>query len=225
MYYFTAFMLLVHTFLGLILIGIILLQRGRGGGLAGAFGGMGGQSAFGTKAGDVFTKITIYLATAWIVLGGVCVLLASNSKEFKGQSALAADGEKKVEDSKSKEDGKGDADVVPGPGPANPPDTKTDVKDGDKKDDATKVDGEKKDDVKKDGEKKDETKADGEKKDDVKKDETSDGPKPGDKSDAKDAPVKPVVPPAKDDAEKPADPPKKESPAKDPVEKPADKPE
>jgi preprotein translocase subunit SecG len=29
---------------------------------------MGGQSAFGTKAGDLFTKITIGLATFWIVL-------------------------------------------------------------------------------------------------------------------------------------------------------------
>ena len=35
---------------GLLLIFIILLQRGRGGGLAGAFGGAGGQSALGTKA-------------------------------------------------------------------------------------------------------------------------------------------------------------------------------
>ena len=30
------------------------------------FGGMGGQSAFGTKAGDVFTRITIGTATIWI---------------------------------------------------------------------------------------------------------------------------------------------------------------
>src|SRR5690606_8099880 len=51
--------------LGTFLMIVILLQRGRGGGLAGAFGGLGGQSAFGTKAGDVFTKITIGLAVAW----------------------------------------------------------------------------------------------------------------------------------------------------------------
>ncbi|HUG92159.1 MAG TPA: preprotein translocase subunit SecG, partial [Planctomycetaceae bacterium] len=55
---------------GLLLMGIILLQRGRGGGLAGAFGGMGGQSAFGTKAGDVFTKITIVMAVIWVLLAG-----------------------------------------------------------------------------------------------------------------------------------------------------------
>lgn len=47
---------------------LILVQRGKGGGLAGAFGGMGGQSAFGTKAGDMFTKITMWSAFVWIVL-------------------------------------------------------------------------------------------------------------------------------------------------------------
>lgn len=55
---------------GCILMLIILLQRGRGGGLAGALGGMGGQSAFGTKAGDVFTKITVVVAVIWVVLAG-----------------------------------------------------------------------------------------------------------------------------------------------------------
>ncbi len=55
---------------GVFLMIVILLQRGRGGGLAGAFGGMGGQSAFGTKAGDVFTKITVIVALVWVVLAG-----------------------------------------------------------------------------------------------------------------------------------------------------------
>lgn len=50
------------------LILLVLVQRGRGGGLAGAFGGLGGQSAFGTKAGDLFTRITIVTATFWIIL-------------------------------------------------------------------------------------------------------------------------------------------------------------
>jgi preprotein translocase subunit SecG len=50
------------------LIVLVLIQRGKGGGLAGAFGGMGGQSAFGTKAGDLFTRITIGVAAFWIVL-------------------------------------------------------------------------------------------------------------------------------------------------------------
>ena len=55
----------------LFLILLVLIQRGRGGGLAGALGGAGGQSAFGTKAGDVFTKITVGVAAFWILL---CIL-------------------------------------------------------------------------------------------------------------------------------------------------------
>ena len=55
---------------GILLMIIILLQRGRGGGLAGAFGGAGGGSAFGTRAGDVFTKITAIMAIVWVVLAG-----------------------------------------------------------------------------------------------------------------------------------------------------------
>ena len=47
---------------------LILVQRGKGGGLTGALGGMGGQSAFGSKAGDAFTKITVITAMIWITL-------------------------------------------------------------------------------------------------------------------------------------------------------------
>ena len=47
---------------------LILVQRGKGGGLTGALGGMGGQSAFGSKAGDAFTKITVVTAVLWITL-------------------------------------------------------------------------------------------------------------------------------------------------------------
>ncbi len=145
MLYFTYFMMVLHAFVGLILIGVILLQRGRGGGLAGAFGGMGGQSAFGTKAGDVFTKITIYLATSWIILGCVCVLLASSpmvkTTKLKpgakaGIKAAAEEPDKenvdekagKKEDDKATDGKKSEDTDVPGPAPAIPPEGKTDAK-------------------------------------------------------------------------------------------------
>lgn len=59
----------------LFLILLVLVQRGRGGGLSGALGGMGGQSAFGTKAGDLFTRITIVVATFWILLCMAAILI------------------------------------------------------------------------------------------------------------------------------------------------------
>jgi preprotein translocase subunit SecG len=67
----TVLFMLLMLFTAVFMILLILVQRGKGGGLAGAFGGMGGQSAFGTKAGDTFTRITIGVAFFWIV---ICVL-------------------------------------------------------------------------------------------------------------------------------------------------------
>jgi preprotein translocase subunit SecG len=54
--------------LGLLLILTILIQRGKGGGLVGAFGGAGGSSPFGSKAGDTFTRITLTMAAIWVLL-------------------------------------------------------------------------------------------------------------------------------------------------------------
>jgi preprotein translocase subunit SecG len=47
---------------------LILIQRGKGGGLIGALGGAGGSSPFGSRAGDQFTRLTIYVAIAWLFL-------------------------------------------------------------------------------------------------------------------------------------------------------------
>jgi preprotein translocase subunit SecG len=68
-----------------ILIILVLLQKGKGGGLAGALGGAGGQSAFGTKAGDLFTKITMVVAGVWIVL---CVIAAMAAPHLAGGNQL-----------------------------------------------------------------------------------------------------------------------------------------
>jgi preprotein translocase subunit SecG len=74
----------ILALLGAFLMIVILLQRGRGGGLAGAFGGMGGQSAFGTKAGDVFTRITIVIAILWVIVAGGSGFLLRAAAEQAG---------------------------------------------------------------------------------------------------------------------------------------------
>lgn len=53
---------------GLFLILLVLIQRGKGGGLIGALGGAGGSSPFGSRAGDQFTRLTIYVACLWLLL-------------------------------------------------------------------------------------------------------------------------------------------------------------
>jgi len=56
------------VFICFLLVLVILLQKGRGGGFSGAFGGAGGTSAFGAKTGDVFTWITVVVAGVFVVL-------------------------------------------------------------------------------------------------------------------------------------------------------------
>src|SRR6478672_8748116 len=72
------FLAILMILTAIFLVLVVLIQRGRGGGLAGAFGGMGGQSAFGTKAGDLFTRITIGVAAFWIILCIVTLKLTVN---------------------------------------------------------------------------------------------------------------------------------------------------
>ena len=62
---------------------VILVQRGRGGGLSGAFGGMGGSSAFGAKTGDVFTWITVVVAAIFLLLASVGNFVLDRSPEAR----------------------------------------------------------------------------------------------------------------------------------------------
>ncbi|MGE5194494.1 MAG: preprotein translocase subunit SecG [Deltaproteobacteria bacterium] len=89
----------------LFLMFVILLQRGRGGGLAGAFGGLGGQSAFGTKAGDVFTVITIVTVVIWVILSCLTAwrLRYEASPEYRFKGGAAAEPAAAEPDDKSKD--------------------------------------------------------------------------------------------------------------------------
>ena len=80
--FFKQFLAVIFVIVSVLLIILVLLQKGRGGGLASAFGGAGGQSAFGSKTGDTFTKITIGFVVVFLVLAVVI------SKYYKPESTI-----------------------------------------------------------------------------------------------------------------------------------------
>lgn len=75
--------------LGAFLILLVLIQRGKGGGLIGALGGAGGSSPFGSRAGDQFTRWTIYIALVWLFLTMVQVRAIQESARYYAGSSIA----------------------------------------------------------------------------------------------------------------------------------------
>lgn len=60
-------LVILHLVSAIVLIGVVLLQAGKGGGLSGAFGsGMGSETLFGARTGDVLTRATAIMATIFI---------------------------------------------------------------------------------------------------------------------------------------------------------------
>lgn len=63
-----GFLIVVHIFVSLVLIVVILLQAGRGGGIAEVFGGGGAtQQIFGVRAGTFLTRATTVCAVVFIL--------------------------------------------------------------------------------------------------------------------------------------------------------------
>src|SRR3954464_6798798 len=71
-----------------ILILLVLIQKGRGGGLSGAFGGAGGNTAFGSKTGDVLTWATSGGLGVFLLLA-IVLNLIGNAMERRGGAAVA----------------------------------------------------------------------------------------------------------------------------------------
>jgi preprotein translocase subunit SecG len=69
-----GFLLTVNIILGVMLIGVVLLQPGtKGGGLGAAFGGGGANSAFGARgAAPILAKLTYWLAGAFVI---TCIVI------------------------------------------------------------------------------------------------------------------------------------------------------
>ena len=77
---------------GVLLMLLVLIQKGRGGGLAGAFGGPGGHSAFGTKTADVLTKLTAALGAVFFFLAILTGLFMRRSEPYEESASSEQQG-------------------------------------------------------------------------------------------------------------------------------------
>src|SRR6187549_425690 len=84
---------LFYTTIGLFIfvcfcmIMLILIQKGRGGGISSAFGGAGGNTAFGSKTGDVLTWAT---SVVFLIFLGMCVALNYLAADVNAQATSMA---------------------------------------------------------------------------------------------------------------------------------------
>src|SRR6476661_4617139 len=70
-------LLVLFVILSFFMILLILIQKGRGGGLASAFGGAGGNTAFGSKTGDVLTWATSVVFGVFLLLAVILNMVAN----------------------------------------------------------------------------------------------------------------------------------------------------
>ncbi len=83
---------ILHVLICVFLVIVVLLQSGKAADLAGAFGGMGSQTAFGPRgAATVLSKATTVAAVLFMVTSLVLAILATRAS---GVSATVLDGRK-----------------------------------------------------------------------------------------------------------------------------------
>ena len=83
---------ILHILICVFLVIVVLLQSGKAADLAGAFGGMGSQTAFGPRgAATVLSKATTVAAVLFMVTSLTLAILATRSS---GVSATVLDGRK-----------------------------------------------------------------------------------------------------------------------------------
>ena len=81
-----------HVLVAVVLILGVLLQSARGADLAGAFGGMGSQTAFGPRGTATFlSKATVVLAVVFMVTSLTLAILSNRLRGTGGNSVLSGE--------------------------------------------------------------------------------------------------------------------------------------
>src|SRR5215213_3882979 len=86
-----TFIDIVHVFVCLVLIGVVLLQQGKGGGMGAAFGGATTQVFGGRGAGNILTRATAICAAIFMLTSvSLAYLSSSGDRALKARVAQEA---------------------------------------------------------------------------------------------------------------------------------------
>ena len=84
-------LLVVHLLVALALIGLVLMQRGKGADMGAAFGSGASSTVFGARGSASFlSRTTAVLAILFFLLTGLLAFSASQRKEVKSVTELVA---------------------------------------------------------------------------------------------------------------------------------------
>jgi len=135
----------LHVVVCLILVGTVLLQQGKGGGMGGAFGGANAATVFGSGGASTFLRrLTAISATIFMLTSILLAYIASNDagdalRSYSSQQAALKKRKKDAE--KRALDGETTEGAGSGEGSAAAPPTGADVNDGDTGEDETSGEG------------------------------------------------------------------------------------
>jgi preprotein translocase subunit SecG len=84
----TTFLYVLIFIVALLLIGLILIQPSKSGGMGTAFGGIG-ESVFGGKAGSHLTKTTVIMTTIFFIVALVLAALIGHSNGGESKNVMS----------------------------------------------------------------------------------------------------------------------------------------
>jgi len=84
-----SFVLIAHFFIALAMIGLILLQQGKGAEMGASFGSGGSNTVFGSSGGlSFFAKVTAVLATLFFISSFALAIIARNDSNIGVSNSL-----------------------------------------------------------------------------------------------------------------------------------------
>jgi preprotein translocase subunit SecG len=118
-----TFINIVHIFVCLVLMGVVLLQQGKGGGMGAAFGGATTQVFGGRGAGNILTRATAICAAIFMITSvSLAYLSSSGDRALKAKVAQEAGRKKDKGQLKERsKDAPAPSESAPAPAPEGAP--------------------------------------------------------------------------------------------------------